>query len=217
MSYFDVWRAWTVPLLRGAVVTIELACIGLAASLVLGLVIAVFRMSPFAPTRFVARLYVDVMRGTPEPLVLFLVFFGLAEYGIVFPAFVATGIFLTLVASAYVSEIYRSGIRAVDESQIEAAHALGLKAPAIFRWIVLPQALFTVLPPLGNMLIITVKLTSLGFLIGLVELMGQATNGAFATYKTIPLYLEAAVIYFLICYPLGIGVRRLERIAARYR
>jgi His/Glu/Gln/Arg/opine family amino acid ABC transporter permease subunit len=217
MSFLEIWQHWTIPLARGAVITIQLASIGLVASLIMGLPIAAFRLAPFAPARFAARAYVDVVRGTPELLLLFLIFFGLAEVGIRLSAFVSTGIWLALVGSASVAEIYRAGIAAVDPGQVEAARALGLRTPSVYRRVVLPQALVIVLPSLVNVLILIVKGTALAFTIGVVELMGQASLGAGATYQTLPLYLEAALFYFVICYPLSLGVRRLERVAARYR
>lgn len=215
MTYFEIWHNWTPALLRGAVVTLELASFGLVASLIIGLPIAMLRICRFIPVQRLTRAYIDVVRGLPELLLLFLIYFGLAEVGLRLSAFVATAIWLAIVGSVSAAEVYRAGIMAVEAGQVEAARSLGLSSLAVYRLVVFPQAIMLVLPPLGNVVILIVKGTALAFSIGIVELMGQANIGAGATYQTLPLYLEAALIYVVLIYPLSRAVVYFERKAAR--
>jgi His/Glu/Gln/Arg/opine family amino acid ABC transporter permease subunit len=217
MTYLQIWELYALPLARGMALTIELSVVGVMAALPFGLFLAALRISTVTLARRGATALVDVVRGTPELLQLFLIYFGLVQIGIRFNSFVAVAVWLAIVGSSYSSEIFRAGIESVDAGQVEAARALGLGRVAAYRHVILPQAVLSVLPPLGNFLISTIKLTALSFTIGLSEVMGEAAKGASATYHSLPLYLLAAAYYFFVCWPLSLGVRRLEGVTKRFR
>ncbi len=217
MNYFEIWILYAPHMARGFLVTLQLAVSGIVTSLLVGLVVAILRLWGPRPVRAMAIGFVDVVRATPELLLIFLIYFGLAQYGVLIPAFAAATLWLAIVGGANATEILRAGIEAVDRGQIEAGRALGLGTPAIFGRVVLPQALIYMLPPLTNHGILMIKATALAYTIGLTELMGEASKGSLATYKSMPFYLVASACYLVVCFPLSRVVNRLEAWAARQR
>jgi len=139
-------------------------------SLVLGLIVALARLSRFRGTRALATIYVELIRGTPCLLQLFYIYFVLPAFGLKFDPFTAGVIGLTINYAAYLSEVYRAGIQAVARGQLEAAQALGMSRTLMMRLIILPQAVRVVVPPLGNYFISLFKDTSLASIITVKEL-----------------------------------------------
>jgi glutamate transport system permease protein len=163
-------------ILRGFWVTIRLAGLSGAIALVVGTVLAAMRVSPAPPLRWAGTAYVEVVRNTPLTLVFVLVVFGLPELGFRFSFFVRAMIALSVYTSAFVCEVLRSGINAVQSGQAEAARALGMTFGQTLREIVLPQAFRTVIPPLGNILIALTKNTAIAEAFGVVEATGTFDN-----------------------------------------
>ena len=139
-----------------------------------------------------------------------LIYFGLVPLGIVLDAFVAGVVGLALSAGGYIAEVFRAGIQAIHRGQREAALAVGMTPAASFRYIILPQAVRIVLPPLLNMLIILLKDTSICSLISTPELMLRAKDLAMMSFLPMHLFLLAAAIYFLLAWPLSLLTRRRE-------
>lgn len=190
---------------------------GFAIGLVLGMVIALMRLSSAAPYRWVALAYIEVFRGVPALLVF--IFMG-PGFSIAFPdreipggVFGQAAVALGLVSAAYMAETIRAGIQAVPKGQAEAARSLGMSHGRAMRSIVIPQALRIVIPPLTNELVLLFKDSSLALFLGVVlsqrELTKFANDLANDQANSTP-YLIAALCYLLITIPLGFLVRRLE-------
>ncbi len=192
---------WTVVLAAGAFV------VGGA----IGLAVALARVSGSRALRWLSIGYIRVLQGTPLLLQLFLVFFGADMLGFGLGPYVSAILGLSLNAGAFLGEIWRGALQAVPEGQQEAARALGLHyMPRMLR-VVMPQALRIATAPTIGFLVNLVKSTSLAAVIGFVELTraGQMVNNA--TFRPFTIFGTVAVLYFLLCWPLTLASRRLER------
>lgn len=198
-------------LLRATVMTIQVSAGALVVALALGLVVALMRISPVAPLRWIALFYTDVMRGTPALVQLFIIFFGLSDLGIEFDPVTAAIVGLGMNGAAYVSEIYRAGIQAISRGQVEAALSLGMTPARAMRFIVLPQAVRLMLPPLTNYSISLVKDTAIISAIAAPEVMFEARRLVEEFHVANQIYLIAAMIYLAITIPMSRLARRLER------
>jgi putative glutamine transport system permease protein len=201
----------------GLWLTIQISVFGLFGSVVLGTAIALFRVSPIAPLRWIGAAYVEFFRNTPLVVQLFFAFLALPFMGIRFSSdtfeniFRATVLGMALYHGAYVAEVVRGGLLAVDRGQIEAARSLGLSYVGMLRYVQLPQTFRAVVPPLGNIGIALVKNTSLGSTIGLAELLFAAEIVESRTFRAAEAFLAATMLYLLLTIPLGIAVNALER------
>jgi len=213
MLDFPSFAATYLPYVaRGALVTIELTLLSLAGSLALGLIGALAKGSRGRLPSALATIYVEVIRGTPALLQIFVIYFGLASYGVRLDPLSAAAITLSVLGGAYVTEIIRAGIEAVDRGQVEAATSLGMSPAAIMRRIVLPQAAVMMLPPFTNYLISLIKDTSLALTISVPEIMYRSYDVASQTFRSMEIYAIAGAIYLAMCYPLSRLARRLERL-----
>jgi polar amino acid transport system permease protein len=196
----------------GIYLTLLLSGLALALSLVLGACVALLRMAPWRPVGVFAAFYVEVLRDTPVLVQLFWVYYVLpALLDIRLSAFAAALICLTLHSSAYLSEIYRAGIEAVPRGQVEAARVIGLRPSQTFFRIVMPQALQTVLPPMVNNFIDLIKMSSLASVLAVGEITRKATELSASTFRPTEIFTLVAVLYFVICWPLSMMFRTLER------
>ncbi|MFL5260524.1 MAG: amino acid ABC transporter permease [Hyphomicrobiales bacterium] len=204
--------AWTyLPYLaKGLVITAELTGLAFVGSCVLGLLGAMAKGSKHTPLRYIGNIYVEVMRGTPALLQIFVIYFGLASYGVRLDPFSAAVITLSVLGGAYVTEIIRAGIEAVDRGQIEAAISLAMTPAQIMRRIILPQASLIILPPFTNYLISLIKDTSLALTISVPEIMYRSYDVASQTFRSMDIYVVAGLIYLAICFPLSRLSRWLE-------
>ena len=160
--------------------------------------------------------YVECVRNTPFIVQLYFIYFGLPFMGLQLDAITSTIVAFTAMSSAYISEIIRSSLQAVDKGQWEAAKSLGLRTPIIYRKIIIPQAFRIALPPLSNVLLDMVKSTSLTAMITVPEIFNKAkiVGGAKSDYMTV--YICVALIYWVICSLYAIGQTRLEQRMATY-
>jgi len=184
----------------------------------IGLVIALMRVSGSRPLRWFAIGYIRVFQGTPLLLQLFLVFFGGDLLGVGLGPYASAILGLSLNAGAFLGEIWRGSIQAVPAGQVEAARALGLGYGARMLQVVAPQALRVATAPTVGFLVNLIKSTSLAAVIGFVELTraGQLLNNA--TFRPFAIFGTVAFIYFLLCWPLTLASRRLEmRLASAYK
>jgi polar amino acid transport system substrate-binding protein len=210
VSTLREWPKYLPLLLRGAVVTVELSVLAMVLAVVFGLVIVLLRLYGIAPVRWLAKAYVEVMRGTPLLIQLFLIYYGLPQIGIRLNAFCAAILGLGLNYAASESENYRAGIQAIPHGQTEAALALGMSRWQLLRHVVLPQALRLVIPPVTNDFIAMFKDSSIVSVITMVELTKVYGMLAMSTYDYIGLGLMTAGIYFALSYPASILAGRLE-------
>ena len=204
---------WHLFLLEGLKNTLILTCISVAMGTVFGAVVALMRMSKSIILRFLSSLYTEVIRGTPILLQLYIFYFVLPN---VLPflklsQFMWVSIALCVNSAAYVSEVIRSGIQAVDKGQTEAARSLGLSESQTMLKIILPQAVRNILPALGNEFIMMLKETSLASTFFLYDLMTVCNIVKGAEYLTLEPMTIVAVIYLCITYPLSKVVGHFEK------
>ena len=211
VSTFRNWRLYLPMLLRGAVVTVEISVLAMALAIVCGLALALLRLYGIAPLRWVAVAYIEVIRGTPLLIQLYLIYYGLPNVGIRFNAFAAAVLGLGLNYAAYEAENYRAGIQAVPRGQMEAALSLGMPRWLALRAVVLPQAIRVVIPPVTNDFIALFKDSSLVSVITMVELTKVYGMLALTTYDFMGLGLMTAAIYFGLSFPVSLIARHLER------
>jgi putative glutamine transport system permease protein len=201
----------------GLWVTIQISVLGLLGALIIGTVVAVMRVSPVAPLRWIGAAYVEFWRNTPLVVQLFFLFLGLPLIGFRFSTDTFEHIFRAAVVGmgayhgAYVAEVVRGGLLGVDRGQIEAARSLGLSYPQMLRYVQLPQTFRSVIPPLGNIGIALVKNTSLASTIGVTELLFAAEIVESRTFRAEEAFSAATILYLAQTMPLGIGVNALER------
>jgi cystine transport system permease protein len=205
------------PLIRGALTgTIPLTFASFALGLALGLVVALMRLSRVSVVSGIARAYVSVIRGTPLLVQLFVIFYGLPSVGVTIDPWPSAIIAFSANVGGYAAEIIRAAIQSVPKGQWEAAHMIGMSNRLALRRIILPQAARVSVPPLSNTFISLVKDTSLASLILVTELFRRAQEIATASGEFMTLYVEAAVIYWVICLFLSSGQSVLERRLDRY-
>ena len=210
-------KYWDKFLITGMEYTLSLAAITVFFGAILGSLIALLRMSKVPPFRWIAAIYTEIIRGTPMLLQLYLFYFALPQL-IPFlnrKQYLCVAIALTCNSAAYVSEIIRSGIQAVDIGQTEAARSLGMSRRLTMTEIVLPQAIKNILPALGNEFIMIVKDTSLASTFFIGDLMTQVLLIKGTTYLTMEPLIMVAVVYFALTFVLskllGLFERRLRR------
>jgi cystine transport system permease protein len=205
------------PLLMGAITgTIPLALASFFLGLLLALLVALLRLSRNPVLAAVARIYVSVIRGTPLLVQLFVIFYGLPSVGITIDPWPSAIIAFSLNVGGYAAEIIRAAILSVPKGQWEAGHTIGMSRRQSLVRIILPQAARVSVPPLSNTFISLVKDTSLASLILVTELFRQAQQVAAFSQEFMLLYLEAAVIYWIICLVLAGGQSALEKRLDRY-
>ncbi|SFN22810.1 amino acid ABC transporter permease [Variovorax sp. OV329] len=198
-------------LLEGAKWTLVLSLIAFVGGGIVGFIVALCRVSPIRPVRWLSMAYVQLVQGTPLLILMFLAYFGLSIVGLSLPALVAAGISMTIYVSAYIGEIWRGCIQAVPRTQWEAAECLALSNVQRMGLVVLPQALRIATPPTVGFMVQIVKNTSLASVVGFVELAraGQIVNNSI--FEPFVVYMLVAALYFLLCFPLSWWSRQLER------
>ncbi|WP_025335189.1 amino acid ABC transporter permease [Paenibacillus sabinae] len=197
--------------LTGLQYTLLLAIIGVICGFVLGIVVALLRMSSFRVLRWIAAAWVEFLRGTPMLVQLFIIHYGLTSIGLEFTALQSGAITLTINSSAYLAEIFRAGIQGVDRGQMEASRSLGMTHAMTMRYIILPQALKNVLPAIGNEFITIIKESSIVGMIGATDLFFQARTITTITYDGLTPLLVIALMYFILTFTLSKVLGRLER------
>src|SRR5918998_1933915 len=198
-------------LLAGLRVTVLLTFVIMGIALIAALPIALARMSSRRWLRFPSTIYVQVLRGTPVLLQLFYLYYVLPFAGIELNAWTAGIAGMSAAYSAYLSEIYRGGIGAIDRGQTKAALALGMSRVQVMRIVVLPQAFRIVIPPIGNMFVGLFKDTSLLSILTIRELMFQGQLLAATNFRHITIFTVIAILYLAVCWPSAAIIDRLEK------
>jgi len=215
MSFLQVLDAkgwyFLTTLLGGWPETVTVALGALIFALVFGLLVALMRLSRWRALRYPAIAYLEVFRGTPALVQLFVIYFGFPDIGFEPSPFQAAIVGLGLNGAAYLSEVYRAGIESIHRGQMEAALSLGMTPSRALQYIVLPQAIRTMLPPITNFAIILLKDTALVFAIGVVEIMALARNLVTETLQSAAVYLIAGGIYLCVTIPMARLAAGLER------
>lgn len=225
----DIYRQVLVTLSRGVWITIFVTLVAFASASALGLLLAVASLSKSIVLRQLARFYIEIVRGVPILVLLLYVAFvfapalvalwnwvaeslGLApartrDFTLLWRAVLA----LTIGYSAFIAEVFRAGLMAVDHGQIEAANALGLSPWQRFRLVVFPQAFRTILPPLGNDFIAMIKDSSLVSVLGVLDITQLGKLTAAGNFRYFETYNVVALIYLMMTVSLSLALRRLER------
>ncbi|WP_315914320.1 amino acid ABC transporter permease [Arthrobacter sp. lap29] len=214
---FSLFWSSLGPLLLGAIQgTIPLTLASFALGLMIALVIAVMRISPNKLASAVARVYISVIRGTPLLVQLFVIFYGLPAVGVKIDPWPSAIIAFSLNVGGYAAEIIRAAILSVPRGQWEAGHMIGMSRNQALVRIILPQAARVSVPPLSNTFISLVKDTSLASLILVTEMFRVAQQVAAFSQEFMLLYLEAALIYWVICLILSTAQTSVEKRLDRY-
>jgi len=221
----DATRQVLLTLRKGIWITILVTVTGFSAASLVGLGLALMSLSRSLIARQAARFYVEIIRGIPILVMLLYVAFVLApglvalwnwiglpeartrDYSLLWRAVLA----LVIAYSAFIAEVFRAGLQSVDKGQIEAARALGLKRFRVFRHIVLPQAIRTILPPLGNDFVAMVKDSSLVSVVGVLDIAQLGKLTAAGNFRYFETYNVVALIYLTMTILLSLGLRKLER------
>ena len=198
-------------LLGGLLVTLELTVLGFVGALLLGTVLAVFRVSQVAPLRWVGAVYVVVLRNMPLLTLLILVVFGLPDIGITFSLFTSAALCMAGFGAAFVCEAVRGGINAVSVGQAEAARSLGFTFTQSLRYVILPPAFRTMVQPLVNIFIGVVLGSSLASAVGVSELTNRTQVLNLQSAEAVVLFLVSGAIYLAIALLGGAAGGALER------
>lgn len=199
-------------LMEGLTMTLLISLATLTISAIGGMVLAMMSFSRYGVVRAINLTIGEIVRNTPILVQLFWSYYVLPMiFNFRITAITACLIGLSLYSSAFVSEIYRAGLKAVPAGQIEAASVLGMSDWQSFYRIKLPQALRIVLPPLAANFVQLIKYSSLASVFGVGEITRRATELSASTFRPLEIFTFIAVVYFFICWPLSIGIRVLER------
>ena len=204
-------------LMAGLKVSLPLTIASFSAGLIIAFLVALAQIAKVPVLRHLVRVYVWIIRCTPMIVQLFIVYFGLPSIGIKFNSFVSAWLVMSLSVGAYCSETVRAAIQSVPVGQLEACYCDGLTFWQGMIHVIVPQALRTAFPPLSNSIIGLVKDTSLAYSVALVEILATAQRIAARTYDYFWLYLEAGLIYLIICSVLTIIQSRAEAALERRR
>lgn len=205
---------------EGIVNTLIIAAFSVLLGTLLGTVMATMRMGRIAPLRWLAVAYIEFIRGTPLMVQLMFIFYGLPMTGIKIPdiswipnfsRFAAGIVAMSMNSCAYVAEIIRSGIQAVDHGQTEAARSLGFRQSQTMTMVVLPQAIKNILPALGNEFVTVIKESSIVSVIGIADLMFRSKDVIAVTYISLETLAIAAILYFVMTFISGRFVSLMER------
>jgi polar amino acid transport system permease protein len=197
------WQGWLT--------TIGISIAALVLSVVIGLLSALARRSRLLPLRYFARIYVELVRGTPLLVQILIFFYVVADAFGVSNRYVVGVLTLAVFSGAYISEIIRAGIESVGKSQLESARAIGLTRGQTYRYVIFPQALRQTLPPLAGQFVSLVKDSSLLSIISISEFTWNAESVSAMTYSTLESYLPLAIGYLILTLPISLWTRHLEK------
>ncbi|SCI01273.1 Arginine transport system permease protein ArtQ [uncultured Clostridium sp.] len=208
--------------LEGTSVTVIISLVALLFGCIIGMLICLMKLSTFKVLKAVATTYIEILRGTPLFVQIYIIYFGLPQVGIDFPSilgissdFIAGAFALSINSGAYVAEILRSGIQSVEKGQMEASRSLGLGYAATMRYVIVPQAIKNILPSLANEFITLVKESAIISVIGVREIMFTSSIVKNATYKPLEPLIVAAIIYFILTFTLSKLVGKFEKKLAK--
>jgi amine acid ABC transporter, permease protein, 3-TM region, His/Glu/Gln/Arg/opine family len=195
---------------EGFITTLEVAILGLVLALVLGTIFGILSSSKIKVFKIISRIYVEIIQNTPLVIQVFFLFNGLPYVKIVLPVFLIGVLGVGVYHGAYISEVVRTGITSIPKGQFEAAKSQGFFYAQTMRYIILPQTVKIIIPPLANQLVNLIKNTSILAMIAGGDLMYQADSWSSGNMYYGPAYVVTGVLYFILCYPLARVSRYLE-------
>lgn len=211
--------------IEGTITTVVISLFTVLIGTSIGIIFALMKLSNFKIIRAISSTYIEIVRGTPILVQVFLWYFGLSSViplpdiyigeSLNLAQLIPGALALSLNSGAYVAEIIRAGILAVDKGQTEAAQSLGMRKVAILRFIVMPQAIKNILPSIGNEFIVLIKESSILYAIGIQELMAKTSTIQSSTFQPVAPLIVTSVIYFILTFSLskliGVFERRLNK------
>lgn len=209
---FDFLPKYYLFFLNGAKFTLLLAFFTVLFGVLLGLFLAMMRISKSKFLNLISTAYIEFIRGTPVLVQLYIIYYALPNLlGVNLPDLVAAILALSINSSAYVAEIIRAGIQAIDKGQMEAARSLGMTQSMAMRYIIIPQSIKNILPALGNEFIVVIKESSIVSVIGIHELMYNADTVRGNTFRPFEPLIIAALMYFVMTFTLSKIMGAVER------
>ena len=210
--YFQVIWDYREVFYRGTFITAELTAGALAIGLSLGLVLGLCRSSRIALLRWPAAVYIEIFRSTPILVQLVWIYYALPILsGVQMGNIISAAVGIGLHAAAYIAEIFRAGIKSIDRGQLDAAKSIGMRYSQAMRRIILPQAVRRMIPPFINEFATLIKLTTLGSVLAVNELLHESENLIANTYRPLEVYTALAVTFFVIIFPFIYLSQHLER------
>lgn len=218
MNIIQIFTEYYQYFLRGTRTTILISLITVFCGAILGCLVALMRISNCKPLQAFSKLYITVIRGTPMLVQLYIVYYQLSFiqypsgtiWGVDMERAIPCVIALSLNSAAYIAEVFRAGIQAVDVGQLEAARSCGMTSAQAMRFIILPQAIKNILPAIGNEFITMVKETSIIQYLGISDLMYNNGIVITTTYNPLPCYYISSILYLLLNIILGKGINIFE-------
>ena len=198
-------------LLSGLKFTLALACLVIILGTFLGIVLGLFKLSKSSILRYPAGFIIEITRDTPIIMQMFFIFFGLPALGIRLNTFPSAALSMSLFAAGNTAEIVRGAIDSLPMGQFDAAKSLGMNYLQMMIYVIIPQALRRMMPPMMGLFTTLIKDTSLAAIIGAFELTRAGQEVIERTFHSLEIYLVVAVFYFIICYPLSYYTRRVEK------
>jgi His/Glu/Gln/Arg/opine family amino acid ABC transporter permease subunit len=212
-GYEDYLGDWIAEMSVASLGTLKLMLVAFCLASAIGLMIALLRISRFEALRALARIYIGFFRGVPVLVILYWIYFALPEMGyeiLVVSSYTAAVLGLGIHGGAFLAEVFRSGIESLHRGQQEAALSLGMTPAKAMRWIILPQAVRVVLPPIANYAVGLLKETALCSIIAAPELMLRAKDLASSSFLPMQAFVLAAVFYYIMSFPLMRAAEALE-------
>lgn len=204
-------------LLKGALVTLQMSLLAIVAGTISGLILAIFLLSGKKTLIVPTRIFINLLRGIPFIIQIFIVYFSFSNFGLEIPAFTSGVIAMALNTAAFQADIIRAGIESIPKGQHEAAFALGISKRQTMIRILIPQVFVKILPSITNELITLLKNSSLVSVIAVVDLTRVGQQIVSTSYRPAEIYIAVALLYFLMNLAISQGSRYLERKAAAYR
>lgn len=195
---------------EGFLTTLEVSILGLTLALILGIIFGILSTSKLKIFKIISRIYVEAIQNTPLVIQVFFLFNGLPYIKIVLPVFLIGVLGVGVYHGAYIAEVVRTGIASIPKGQFEAAKSQGFSHTQTMRYIILPQTIKIIIPPLANQLVNLIKNTSILAMIAGGDLMYRADSWSSSNMYYGPAYVITGVLYFMLCYPLAVLSRKLE-------
>jgi polar amino acid transport system permease protein len=214
LQYHFNWHSlykYKAKFIHGWFMTVLISCFALVLSLFIGLICAIGQQSRFLPFRIISKTYIELIRGTPLLVQILIFFYVIGNAFHVNDRYVAGILILAFFSGAYVSEVIRAGIESIGRSQLETAKSLGFNKSDTYRFIIFPQVLKRILPPLAGQFVSLVKDSSLLSIISVSEFTLNAQEVNSYTYSTLESYIPLAIGYFIITFPISMMTRHLEK------
>jgi polar amino acid transport system permease protein len=211
IDLIELFTRYSSQLWAGTVITVQITLVGLALGFLIGLPAALLRVYAIKPLRWLAVAYVELFRGTPVLVQLFIVYYGLPDLGITFDRLTAAYIAMGLNSGAYQAEYLRGALQAIGSGQMRAARAIGMSHMQAIRYIILPQALRLVIPAWSNEPVALMKTSAVAFIIAVPDVMTRARTIAARTYDPMTAYLGVGIIYIVLVALLMLSLQQLEK------